>query len=196
VKRLRARADDWAEVYPELGLAGNAAMIIGPREMTRNVDLQRRVFLHSYRPHLDPDGSALESIMTAPLIVAQWINHQYYFSTVDPDRWGAGTKTIHNVIGTIGVLSGQVGDLRQGLPLQSVRFGSQLLHEPMRLIVIIQAPLERIGTIVSRNQNLRHLFDNHWITLTARDDDHSPWYRYATYGWTPITSPTPTEQGD
>lgn len=196
VKRLRTRADDWAEVYPELGLAGNAAMIIGPREMTRNVDLQRRVFLHSYRPHLDPDGSALESIMTAPLVVAQWINHQYYFSTVDPDRWGAGTKTIHNVIGTIGVLSGQVGDLRQGLPLQSVRFGSQLLHEPMRLSVIIQAPLERVGTIVSRNQTLRHLFDNHWITLTARDDDHSPWYRYSTYGWTPITSPTPPEQGD
>jgi len=164
--------------------------------MTRNVDLQRRVFLHSYRPHLDPDGSALESIMTAPLVVAQWINHQYYFSTVDPDRWGAGTKTIHNVIGTIGVLSGQVGDLRQGLPLQSVRFGSQLLHEPMRLSVIIQAPLERVGTIVSRNQTLRHLFDNHWITLTARDDDHSPWYRYSTYGWTPITSPTPPEQGD
>jgi uncharacterized protein YbcC (UPF0753/DUF2309 family) len=185
--RLRQRAHDWAEVYPELGLAGNAAMIIGPREMTRGVDLQRRVFLHSYRPESDPDGSALETIMTAPLVVAQWINHQYYFSTVDQGRWGAGTKTIHNAIGTIGVLSGHTGDLKRGLPLQSVAIGNRGLHEPMRLSVFIQAPLDRIGTIISRNQVLRHLFDNNWITLTARTDQNSTWTRYSTYGW--ITEP-------
>jgi uncharacterized protein YbcC (UPF0753/DUF2309 family) len=183
--RVRARAHDWAEVYPELGLAGNAAMIIGPREMTLGVDLERRVFLHSYRPELDPDGSALETIMTAPLVVAQWINHQYYFSTVDGERWGAGTKTIHNAIGTIGVISGQSGDLRLGLPLQSVAVGDRLLHEPMRLHVVIQAPLELIGAIVSRNQVLRNLFDNNWISLTARNDRHEPWHRYDTHGWIP-----------
>ena len=83
--RLRARADDWAEVYPELGLVRNAALVIGPRELTRGVDLERRVFMHSYRPECDPDGTALETIMTAPLVVAQWINHQYYFSPVG--RW-------------------------------------------------------------------------------------------------------------
>jgi uncharacterized protein YbcC (UPF0753/DUF2309 family) len=196
LKRLRQRATDWAEVYPELGLVGNAAMIIGPREMTRGVDLQRRVFLHSYRPECDPDGSALETIMTAPLVVAQWINHQYFFSTVDQKRWGAGTKTIHNAIGTIGVISGQTGDLKRGLPLQSVAVGNQDLHEAMRLSVLIQAPLERIGAIISRNQVLRHLFDNNWITLTARAEPNSPWYRYGSYGWTPDLQLGTTEQGE
>ncbi|MBW4032958.1 MAG: DUF2309 domain-containing protein, partial [Acidobacteria bacterium] len=102
--RVRRRAHDWAEVYPEWGLTGNAAMIVGPRATTRGVDLQRRVFLHSYDAAADPDGTGLESILTAPVVVAQWINHQYYFSAIDPERWGAGTKTIHNAIGTLGVL--------------------------------------------------------------------------------------------
>ena len=189
-RRLRARADDWAEVYPELGLAGNAALIIGPREISRGVDLQRRTFLHSYQPHLDPTGAALEQIMTAPLVVAQWINHQYYFSTVESEKWGAGTKTIHNAIGTYGVISGQAGDLRLGLPLQSIAFGGRSLHEPMRLTVLIQAPLRQIGEIVSRNQTLRNLFDNDWITLTARDDAHSTWRRYTLHGWKPVTPTT------
>ncbi|MGV8885709.1 MAG: DUF2309 domain-containing protein [Microbacteriaceae bacterium] len=189
--RLRARAHDWAEVYPELGLAGNAAMIIGPRGMTRGIDLGRRVFLHSYDPALDPSSAALETIMTAPLVVAQWINHQYYFSTVEPDRWGAGTKTIHNAIGSVGVISGQGGDLRIGLPAQSVSLGDTLLHEPLRLAVFIEAPLDRIGEIVSRNQVLRNLLDNDWITLTARADNASPWHRYGAYGWNADTTATP-----
>ena len=187
--RMRGRAHDWAEVYPELGLAGNAAMIIGPRRMTRGVDLGRRVFLHSYETHVDSDGSALESIMTAPMVVAQWINHQYYFSALNPTTLGAGTKTIHNAIGTIGVLAGQGGDLRRGLPWQSVGMGSELFHEPMRLTVVIQAPLDRIGRIVSTNQVLRNLLDNDWISLTARNDDAAAWHRYTAYGWkrTPTT---------
>ncbi|WP_035878232.1 DUF2309 domain-containing protein [Cryobacterium sp. MLB-32] len=187
--RVQGRAHDWAEVYPELGLAGNAAMIIGPREMTRGVNLDRRVFLHSYRTESDPDGTALETIMTAPLVVAQWINHQYYFSALNPATLGAGTKTIHNAVGTIGVLAGHAGDLRRGLPWQSVGLGDHLFHEPMRLTVIIQAPLASIGSIVSGNQVLRNLLDNDWITLTARHDSAGPWYRYTTYGWT--AAPTP-----
>ena len=187
---LRARAHDWAEVYPELGLAGNAAMIIGPRRITRGVDLGRRVFLHSYESGEDPDGTALETIMTAPLVVAQWINHQYYFSALNPTTLGAGTKTIHNAVGTIGVLAGGSGDLRRGLPWQSVGCGTELFHEPMRLAVVIQAPLERVGDIVSRNQVLRNLLDNDWITLTARHDSTAAWHRYTRYGWsqTPITT--------
>ncbi|MES2093006.1 MAG: DUF2309 domain-containing protein [Actinomycetota bacterium] len=193
--RLRRRAHDWAEVYPELGLAGNAAMILGPRELTRGVDLGRRVFLHSYRSELDPDGGALESILTAPVVVAQWINHQYYFSALNPDQLGAGTKTVHNAIGTLGVLSGQGGDLRRGLPWQSVGFGEELFHEPMRLAVIAQAPLDRIGEIVSRNQVLRSLLDNDWITLTARTNPTMGWQRYTRYGWSPLKRLSPTPEG-
>lgn len=191
VARVRGRANDWAEVYPELGLAGNAAMIIGPREMTRGMNLGRRVFLHSYRPELDPDSIALETIMTAPLVVAQWINHQYYFSTVQKERWGAGTKTIHNAIGSLGVIAGHAGDLMVGLPVQSVAVGETDLHEPMRLTVVIQAPIDRVGSIISRNQVLRHLFDNEWISLVARDDQHGRWHRYGPYGFTPTTTYQP-----
>ena len=189
-KKLRARAHDWAEVYPELGLAGNAAMIVGPRRITRNVNLKRRVFLHSYETALDPDGTALESIMTAPLVVAQWINHQYYFSALNPATLGAGTKTVHNALDTIGVISGHSGDLRQGLPWQSLAAGNDLLHEPMRLTVIAEAPLARLGEVISRNLVLRNLLDNDWITLTARTDSDSAWNRYTPYGWTPTSTAT------
>lgn len=193
VARLRACAHDWAEVYPELGLSGNGAMIIGPREITTGVNLRRRVFLQSYRAELDPDGTGLETIVTAPLVVAQWISHQYYFSTLNPDTLGAGTKTIHNAIGGIGVLAGHSGDLRRGLPRHSVAVavGDTLLHEPLRLSVIIQAPLEQIGDTVSRNQVVRDPFDNNWITLTA---PHAPWHRHTPNGWKKITQPmTETE---
>ncbi|MET3767373.1 uncharacterized protein YbcC (UPF0753/DUF2309 family) [Marisediminicola sp. UYEF4] len=191
--RLRRRAHDWAEVYPELGLAGNAAMIIGPRELTRGVDLSRRVFLHSYVPEFDAHGTGLETVLTAPVVVAQWINHQYYFSSINPDLHGAGTKTVHNAIGTIGVLAGQGGDLRRGLPWQSVGVGTALLHEPLRLAVIVQAPLETIGQIISRNQVLRDLFDNEWITITARERRTDPWMHYTRYGW--HTAPLPPAEG-
>ncbi|HET8956835.1 MAG TPA: putative inorganic carbon transporter subunit DabA, partial [Microcella sp.] len=92
------RAADWAQVFPEWGLARNAAIIIGPRSLTRGVDLERRAFLHSYDPSTDPDGTALTTILTAPLVVAHWINAQYYFSSVDPDVFGAGSKTVHNLV--------------------------------------------------------------------------------------------------
>ncbi len=191
--QVRRRAHDWAEVYPELGLLGNAAMIIGPREISRGCDLERRVFLHSYRADMDPDGTALETIMTAPLIVAQWINHQYYFSALNPATLGAGTKTVHNAIGTIGVLSGHGGDLRRGLPWQSVGLGSDLLHEPLRLSVVVQAPIDRIGRIISGNQVLRNLLDNEWISLTARSTSDSPWLRYTAYGWDSLDHTPHTE---
>ncbi|MEO6958305.1 MAG: DUF2309 domain-containing protein, partial [Antricoccus sp.] len=181
--KVRRRAADWAEVYPEWGLAANAAFLVGPRELTRGVDLNRRVFLHSYEPELDPNGAGLETILTAPVVVAQWINHQYYFSALHPETFGAGTKTIHNAIGTIGVFSGQGGDLRRGLPWQSVGIGDQLIHEPMRLAVVVQAPLDLIARIVNGNAVLRTLFDNGWITLTGRATAEEPWSRYGPDGW-------------
>lgn len=190
--KLRARAHDWAEVYPELGLAGNAAMIIGPREMTQSANLRRRVFLHSYNATLDPEGAGLETILTAPVVVAQWINHQYYFSTLNPDTLGAGTKTIHNAIGGIGVLAGHSGDLQRGLPRQSVAVGDALLHEPLRLSVIVQAPIDRVSAIVSGNQVLRDLFDNEWISLTARSTAADPWWTYTALGWAPTETQPPT----
>ena len=192
-RHVHSRSSDWAQVYPEWGLAGNAAFIIGPRAMTAGLDLQRRCFLHSYDAALDTDGGALETILTAPLVVAQWINCQYYFSTVDPTAFGAGTKTIHNVVGGIGVLAGHNGDLRPGLPWQSVAVGAQLVHEPMRLLAVVQAPLDRIGDIVDRNTVLTQLVGNDWISLAARERPTDPWFRHTPHGWQPWATPEDTQ---
>jgi uncharacterized protein YbcC (UPF0753/DUF2309 family) len=187
VRSVRSRSADWAQVMPEWGLAGNAAFIVGPRAMTVGVDLGRRVFLHSYDAAADSVGDALETILTAPMVVAQWINCQYYFSSVAPDVFGAGTKTVHNVAGGgVGVVAGPEGDLLLGLPWQSVGLGDRLVHEPLRLLTVIQAPLERIDAVVNRNQILRELFGNGWVAVAARQDEQSPWMaRTRAGGWTP-----------
>ena len=182
-RHVGGRSADWAQVYPEWGLAGNAAFVVAPRDVTRSVDLSRRVFLHSYDADVDVDGTALETILTAPLVVAQWISCQYYFSTVAPEVFGAGTKTIHNVVGSVGVIAGHSGDLRLGLPWQSVADGDLLRHEPLRLLAVIQAPLDRIDVVVDRNPILQRLFGNDWVGVAARSDAGRPWQRWTTAGW-------------
>ncbi len=192
-RHVVTRSSDWAQVYPEWGLAGNAAFIVAPREVTRGIDLQRRTFLHSYEAEVDTDASALETILTAPLVVAQWINCQYYFSTVSPQVFGAGTKTIHNVVGKVGVIAGHTGDLQLGLPWQSVSDGERLLHEPLRLMAVVQAPLSRIDMIVERNPILQELFGNDWVAVAARENPEQPWQRWTRAGWRPWTEIGVTE---
>jgi len=119
------------------------------------------------------------------MVVAQWINAQYYFSTVDPERFGSGTKTVHNVVGAFGVLSGHNGDLRRGLPLQSVAQGSRLVHEPLRLLAVLEAPIERIDDVIGRNPILQQLFGNDWVALAARPGPGADWQRFTPRGWVP-----------
>jgi hypothetical protein len=165
-----ARSRDWSEVRPEWGLAGNAAFIVGPRSMTRRASLGGRAFLHSYHAADDPEGAVLEQIMTAPLVVAHWINQQYYASSVDPAIFGSGTKTIHNVVGKFGVVAGNGGDLMTGLPWQSVHDGTSLQHEPMRLQAIIVAPTERIERVLIKHGQLDALITGGWMHLIAMDE--------------------------
>lgn len=173
--RVRSRGEDWAQVRPEWGLAGNAAFVIGPRSVTSELDLACRVFLHSYDADADPEGLALETILTAPLVVAQWISAQYYFSSVDPAVFGAGDKTLHNPVGGIGVVLGAGGDLQVGLPAQSVFDGERRAHEPLRLLAVVQAPLDRIDAIIERNQVLRELVGGRWVSIAGRSEAHEPW---------------------
>lgn len=197
-RHVRRRSVDWAQVYPEWGLAGNAAFIVAPRARSEGADLSRRVFLHSYNADVDTDGTALETILTAPLVVAQWINAQYYFSTVDPDIFGAGTKTVHNVVGTVGVIAGHNGDLKLGLPHQSIVDGGRRVHEPLRLLAVVEAPLARIDMIVDRNPILQRLFGNDWVRVVARDTPESAWQRWTHTGWREIDNhnrSTQTVQG-
>jgi uncharacterized protein YbcC (UPF0753/DUF2309 family) len=184
-----ARAEDWAQVRPEWGLARNAGMLIAPRSLTRDVDLQGRCFLHSYDPDADVGGAALEQILTAPLIVAQWINLQYFFATVDPERFGSGDKVLQQVVGGFGVVVGNGGDLRLGLPLQSTTVGSVPYHEPLRLQAIVYAPTERIDAVIARQTVLARIFDNRWVSLVAIDPDTGRAQRYAgQHTWIPMQS--------
>ncbi|CAN0604393.1 unnamed protein product, partial [Ectocarpus sp. 12 AP-2014] len=162
------RSRDWSEVRPEWGLAGCAGFVAAPRSLTRRVDLDGRSFLHSYDYRQDKDFSVLELIMTAPMVVASWISLQYYGSTVDNERFGSGNKTLHNVVGgSVGVLEGNGGDLRVGLPLHSVHDGQRFVHEPQRLSVFLAAPIAAINTILERHEHVRHLVDNGWLHLFA-----------------------------
>jgi hypothetical protein len=179
----RRRSADWAQIRPEWGLARNAAFVVGPRELTAGLDLDGRCFLHSYDHRVDPEGTALETILTAPLVVAQWINAQYFFSTTDPDVLGAGDKVLHNVVAGIGVVQGAGGDLRIGLPRQACFAGEVPYHEPLRLLAVVQAPLERIEMLVARNAILQHFFDGGWVGLAAREAPGAPWRRWRDGGW-------------
>jgi uncharacterized protein YbcC (UPF0753/DUF2309 family) len=185
----RARAADWAQVRPEWGLARNAAFIAGPRSLTRNVDLEGRCFLHSYDPAADTGGAALEQILTAPLIVAEWINLQYFFTTVDPERFGSGDKVLQQAIAGLGVVAGNGGDLRLGLPLQSTTVGTTSYHEPLRLQAIVCAPTARIDAVIARQTVLQRLFDNRWVMLTAIDPDTGVARSYAgNFTWLAVES--------
>jgi uncharacterized protein YbcC (UPF0753/DUF2309 family) len=136
------------------------------------MNLGSRSFLHDYEYTKDEVYGTLELIMTAPMVVTNWINLQYFASTVAPDVYGAGNKVLHNVVNECGVVEGNGGDLRVGLPLQSVHDGSKFFHEPLRLSVYIEAPRDAMEAIVNKHQVVRDLVDNEWLYLLQinRDD--------------------------
>lgn len=167
---IPARAQNWAEIRPEWGLAGCAAFIAAPRAATAGRDLGGRAFLHSYDWQADAGFGTLELIITAPVVVASWISLQYYGSSVAPEMFGGGNKLIHNVVGGIGVVEGNGGKLRPGLPWQAVHDGDTLQHEPLRLSVMIEAPREEMIRILEKHPGVRALFDNGWLHLFALKD--------------------------
>ena len=168
-ERTKRRSLDWSQVRPEWGLSRHSTFIVGRRLLTQGINLEGRTFLHSYDYLQDPSGRYLEIIMTAPMIVGNWINMEHYFSTVDPSVYGSGSKVYHNVVSRVGVMNGSQSDLCVGLPVQTVLDGETPYHEPMRLFVIIEAPLERISMIMSRHDILKRLIGNQWINLVALD---------------------------
>ncbi|MBR0662671.1 putative inorganic carbon transporter subunit DabA, partial [Neoroseomonas oryzicola] len=166
-KAVARRGRDWAETRPEWGLAGCRAFIAAPRAMTVGRDLGGRAFLHDYDWRADEGFRVLELILTAPVVVASWISLQYYGSVVAPEAFGGGNKLLHNVTGGIGVLEGNGGALRTGLPWQSVHDGEGFAHEPLRLTVVVAAPREAIDAILGRHPQVRALFENGWLHLVA-----------------------------
>ena len=179
LKQLRRRANDGAQNRPEWGLAGNAAFLIAPRWRSKGMALEGRCFLHDYDASRDPQGTWLEQLMTAPMLVTHWINWQYHASTCDPEHLGSGNKLLHNVVGgVIGVFEGNGSDLRIGLSRQSLHDGARWVHEPLRLTVVVDAPASAIERVLGAHAVVRQLVDNGWLHLWHWADDG----RLARYG--------------
>lgn len=167
---LKQKCKDWAQLRPEWGLVNNAAFVIAPRAETRGIDFEGRSFLHDYVWQTDSDFQLLEQIMTAPMIVTNWINLQYYASVTDHFHYGSGNKMLHNVVGGhFGVFEGNGGDLRIGLPQQSLHDGTKWRHNPVRLNVYIAAPKDAIGHIIQKHRMVKDLIENEWLFLFQWD---------------------------
>ena len=165
-RHIVGRGLDFSQARPELGHATNAAAVIGRRSVTRGAFFDRRLFLISYDPTRDPDGKILEPLLLANGPVGAGINLEYYFSTVNNDGYGCGSKVTHNVTGLFGVMEGAASDLRTGLPRQMIE-----VHEAMRLLVVVEAKLEVLTAIYSRQPPLQELIGNGWLILAAMDPD-------------------------
>jgi uncharacterized protein YbcC (UPF0753/DUF2309 family) len=186
-RRIRRRSCDWSEVRPEWALAGCQSFIVAPRHRTVGRNLRGRAFLHDYDWTQDRGFAVLELIMTAPVVVASWISLQYYGSTVAPECFGGGNKLLHNVTGGIGVVEGNGGALRAGLPWQSVHDGEGYAHEPLRLAVCIEAPQEALTDVLRKHADVRALFDNRWLYLFRLDEAGRMVSRYAgELGWSAL----------
>ena len=185
-KEIRQRSRDWSQVRPEWGLAGNACFIVAPRARIKSLNLAGRSFLHDYDWQADSRNGypILELIMTAPMLVTHWINMQYNLSVIDNERYGSGNKVLHNVVGgNLGVFEGNGGDLRIGLPMQSLHNGDRWMHETLRLSVYIDAPAEAIAAIAERHHVVRQLINNDWLYLFCIDDEQNAINRLYSGKW-------------
>ena len=162
LRHVEERSASLAQPRPEYGHCTNSICIVGRRELTRGVHLDRRAFLVSYDPTIDTDDRVLERILAAVGPVGAGISLEYYFSSVDNETFGCGTKLPHNVTGLIGVMNGHQSDLRTGLPLQMVE-----IHEPMRLLVIADASPDALLAVAGRQAEVAELVVNEWVQLVS-----------------------------
>ncbi len=148
------------------------------------MNLDGRTFLHDYNWQEDDGFGVLELIMTAPMIVTNWINLQYYASVTDNLKYGSGNKMLHNVVADhIGVFEGNAGDLRIGLAMQSLHDGKEWRHQPNRLSVYIAAPTEAMSDIINRHEHVADLLNKDWLYLYQLDNDNGGIKQYVKGEW-------------
>ncbi|UCN00761.1 DUF2309 domain-containing protein [Sulfurimonas sp. SWIR-19] len=175
---IMVKSMDWSEPRPEWGLAGNMGVFAGPRSSIKHMAFQNRLFMHSYDASLDNENAdILTKIFNGPLIVGEWINLEHYFSTVDNTVYGAGSKVYHNIVAKVGVFNGNYGDLKIGLPTQSVMLEGKAYHEPVRLLTYMEAPLEAVGKAVE-NSVAKEFILNEWIRPVIIDKKAKKVYSY------------------
>ncbi len=167
LKHVIGRTYDFSQARPELGHVTNSAAFIGRRALSQGAFFDRRPFLISYDPTTDATGKIIEGILLTAGPVGAGINLEYYFSTVNNDQYGCGTKVVHNIAGLFGVMEGANSDLRTGLPKQMIE-----IHEAMRLLVMVEATTDMLEGIVARQPIIEELVCNGWIQLASIDPDN------------------------
>lgn len=173
IRHVRERAHDIAQPRPEYGHSSNALAIVGRRDMTKGLFMNRRAFLLSYDWTTDPDGSVLKQVVLGGVPVCVNINMDYYFSAVDNDNFGCGSKLPLNMTSLLGVMTGSQGDLRIGLARQMVE-----IHEPIRNLTIVEAPLHLVKTLFDSHPRLRNILYNHWFRLSVLDPETKKWWMF------------------
>ncbi|MDP3275882.1 MAG: Na-translocating system protein MpsB [Deltaproteobacteria bacterium] len=189
---VEERSVDLSQARPELGHSNNALAVIGRRSVTRGLFLDRRAFLLSYDASVDPEGDVLERSMAAAVPVGASINLDYYFSRVDPQSWGSGSKLPHNLVALLGVQEGASGDLRVALPTQMTE-----QHEPQRLLVVVEASVDAVRRVLSRQAYVRALVAHGWVRLAVLDPhtkQFSLWHGDELVPWTDEIESLPTVQ--
>lgn len=180
---VQERAEHLAEPRPEYGHCTNAVCIVGRRATTRGLFFDRRAFLVSYDATQDPDNANLGRVLAAVIPVCGGISLEYYFSFVDNERYGCGTKLPHNVTGLVGVMNGYESDLRTGLPWQMVE-----IHEPVRILFVVETTPERALETIRQNPLLWEFLANRWIRLAVQDPiDGRRILAYRDGVWEPIS---------
>ncbi len=161
-KAIHSRSVSLFEPRPELGHGTNTLAIIGRRQTSKGLFLDRRAFLNSYDYTTDADGTILSAVMRPIGLVCGGINLEYYFSRVDNIKMGAGTKLPHNVMGLFGVANSSDGDLRPGLPWQMIE-----VHDPVRLMVIVEHQPEIVLKAIQSSPEVFEWYKNEWVHIVA-----------------------------
>ena len=164
LRHMEERSEHLAQPRPEYGHCTNAVCMVGRRSLTRGLFLDRRAFLVSYDANSDPGNEALAALLAAAVPVCAGISLEYYFSFVDNDRYGCGTKLPHNVTSLMGVMDGHASDLRTGLPWQMVE-----IHEPVRILFVVETTPDRLEKVIETNTAFKQLLENRWIRLATID---------------------------
>ena len=166
LRHVEERSEHLAQPRPEYGHCTNAVCVVGRRSLTRGLFLDRRAFLASYDAGQDPENRDLAALMAAVVPVCAGISLEYYFSFVDNDRYGCGTKLPHNVAALVGVMDGHASDLRTGLPWQMVE-----IHEPVRMLFVVETSPERLTRVIDASSPLKQLVENRWMRVATIDPE-------------------------
>ncbi len=178
LRHVEERSEHLAEPRPEYGHCTNAVCIVGRRSLTRGLFLDRRAFLASYDATENPGDQGLAAVLAAVIPVCAGISLEYYFSFVDNDHYGCGTKLPHNVAGLVGVMDGHASDLRTGLPWQMVE-----IHEPVRMLFVIETAPERLMSVVNASPPIRQMVENRWIRLATIDPETGRVHVHRNHGF-------------